>query len=286
MSEHGVLLLSCPDVPGIVHAVSGLLVEQRCTIVASQQFGSALSGGTFFLRVEFSAADGSDLDLDVVREGMGPLAERFAMTWKLVDPAERLRVVLMVSRHLHCLNDLLFRTSIDDLHLDVVAVVSNHPDAGRLADGYGIPFRHIPVTPETKPQAEAELLELVDRERVELVVLARYMQILTDDACKHLEGRAINIHHSMLPSFKGAQPYHQAYARGVKVIGATAHYVTAELDEGPIIEQELTRVDHSLGPEQLTARGREVESRALARAVRWHAENRIAIHGTRTVVFA
>jgi len=286
MSEHGVLLLSCPDVPGIVHAVSGLLVEQRCTIVASQQFGSALSGGTFFLRVEFAAADGSDLDLDVVREGMGPLAERFAMTWKLVDPAERLRVVLMVSRHLHCLNDLLFRTSIDDLHLDVVAVVSNHPDAGRLADGYGIPFRHIPVTPETKPQAEAELLELVDRERVELVVLARYMQILTDDACKHLEGRAINIHHSMLPSFKGAQPYHQAYARGVKVIGATAHYVTAELDEGPIIEQELTRVDHSLGPEQLTARGREVESRALARAVRWHAENRIAIHGTRTVVFA
>ncbi|MGI5132919.1 formyltetrahydrofolate deformylase [Pseudonocardia sp. CA-107938] len=280
MSTRGVLLLSCPDVPGIVHAVSGLLVEQRCTIVASQQFGS----GTFFMRVEFSSVDG-EVDLDAVRAAMGPLAQRFGMTWKLVDPAERTRVVLMVSRHLHCLNDLLFRTSIDDLHLDVVAVVSNHPDAGRLADSYGIPFRHIPVTPETKPQAEAELLELVDRERVELVVLARYMQILTDDACKHLEGRAINIHHSMLPSFKGAQPYHQAHARGVKVIGATAHYVTAELDEGPIIEQELTRVDHSLDPDQLTARGREVESRALARAVRWHSENRIALHGQRTVVF-
>lgn len=285
MTERGVLLLSCPDIPGIVHAVSGLLVEHHCTIVTSQQFGSALSGGTFFLRVEFTGTDGAPLDLDAVRLRMAPLADRFRMTWKLVDPALPLRVVLMVSRYLHCLNDLLFRNSVGELNLDVVAVVSNHPDAGRLADSYAIPFRHIPITPDTKHLAEAALVELVDRERVELVVLARYMQILSDDLCKHLEGRAINIHHSMLPSFKGARPYHQAYERGVKFVGATAHYVDADLDEGPIIEQDLVRVDHALDPGQLGARGRDVESRALARAVRWHAENRIAIHGNRTVVF-
>ncbi|GAA4556534.1 formyltetrahydrofolate deformylase [Pseudonocardia xishanensis] len=279
------LLLSCPDAPGIVHAVSGLLVAERCTIVTSQQFGSALDGGTFFLRVEFTRTDGGPLDLDALRLRIAPLADRFAMTWQLVDPTRRLRVVLMVSRFLHCLNDLLFRNSIGELNLDVVAVVSNHPDAGRLADSHGVPFHHIPVTADTKAEAEAALLDLVDRERVDLVVLARYMQILSDEACKHLEGRAINIHHSMLPSFKGARPYHQAHARGVKVIGATAHYATADLDEGPIIEQDLVRVDHTLGPDDLAARGREVESRALARAVRWHSENRVAIHGNRTVVF-
>ena len=207
------------------------------------------------------------------------------MTWRLADVAERQRVVIMVSQYAHCLNDLLFRNSIGELHLDVVAVVSNHPDLRGIAEFYGIPFHHIPVTRETKPQAEAELLELVRAERVELVVLARYMQILSDDLCRELQGRAINIHHSMLPSFKGARPYHQAHARGVKFIGATAHYVTADLDEGPIIEQEMLRVDHSLGPEQLAARGREAETRALARAVRWHTENRIVIHGSRTVVF-
>jgi formyltetrahydrofolate deformylase len=281
--RHCVLTLSCPDVPGIVHAVAGFLVERGCTIVASRQFGDPGSG-RFFLRVEFAHADGARLDVAELRTGMDPVATRFAMAWRLVDAAERPRVLIMVSRFAHCLNDLLFRASIGELNVDVVAVVSNHPDLVRLVGGYQVPFRHIPVGPDTKAAAEAELLEIVDEERVDLVVLARYMQILSDDLCKRLEGRAINIHHSMLPSFKGARPYLQAHARGVKVIGATAHYVTGDLDEGPIIEQELVRVDHSLSAEEFAERGREVECRALARAVRWHAENRVALNGNRTVV--
>jgi formyltetrahydrofolate deformylase len=194
-------------------------------------------------------------------------------------------VLIMVSQYAHCLNDLLFRNSVGELNLDVVAIVSNHPTLKGIADFYGVPFHHIPVTRESKAEAEAALLDIVREERVQLVVLARYMQILSDDLCRQLGGRAINIHHSMLPSFKGARPYHQAHARGVKFIGATAHYVTADLDEGPIIEQEMLRVDHSSSPEQLAARGREAETRALAHAVRWHTENRVIIHGNRTVVF-
>jgi formyltetrahydrofolate deformylase len=283
VGQRCVLTLSCADVPGIVHAVSGFLVEQQCTIVQSQQFGDP-DTGTFFMRVEFTRISGAPLDVADLRHGFADVSARFGMTWRLVDAAERQRVVVMVSRFAHCLNDLLFRTSVGELNLDVVAVVSNHPDLGRLADSYDVPFRHIPVTPDTKPRAEAELLDLVREERIDLVVLARYMQVLSDDLCKQLDGRAINIHHSMLPSFKGARPYHQAHARGVKFIGATAHYVTADLDEGPIIEQELMRVDHSLSAEEFAARGREVECRALARAVRWHTENRIALNGNRTVV--
>ena len=283
-AQHGALLLSCPDVPGIVHAVTGLLEQEKCTIVQSQQFGSATSG-TFFMRVEFAHVDGSPLDLDGIGHQVATLAERFEMIWQLADAARRQRVVLMVSKFAHCLNDLLFRNSIGELNLDIVAVVSNHPDLGRIADSFGVPFKHIPVTKDTKARAEATLLDLVRENDVELVVLARYMQILSDDLCTQLHGKAINIHHSMLPSFKGAKPYHQAHARGVKFIGATAHYVTADLDEGPIIEQELIRVDHSSSPDQLAARGREAESRALARAVRWHTENRIAVLGNRTVVF-
>jgi len=282
--QHGVLLLHCPDSPGIVHSVSEVLVQEKCTIVQSQQFGSSTTG-TFFMRVEFAHIDGTPLDLEALHARMEAVAERFAMTWRLVDAAQRPRTVIMVSKFAHCLNDLLFRNSIGELHLDVVAVVSNHTDLRRIADNFGVPFRHIPVTPDTKAEAEAALLDLVREEGVELVVLARYMQILSDGLCEELRGRAINIHHSMLPSFKGARPYHQAHARGVKFIGATAHYVTADLDEGPIIEQELIRVDHSLSPEQLAASGREAESRALARAVRWHTENRIAAVGNRTVVF-
>jgi formyltetrahydrofolate deformylase len=278
-----VLTLSCPDAPGIVHAVSGFLVQHRCTITESQQFDDPDSG-TFFMRVAFAHADGGALDVAGLRAAFTALAAAWGMTWRLVDASEPRRVVLMVSRHAHCLNDLLFRTSIGELNLDVVAVVSNHPDLRRLAEDHGVPFRHVPVTPETKPRAEAELLELVAAERIELVVLARYMQILSDGACRTLEGRAINIHHSMLPSFKGARPYHQAHERGVKVIGATAHYVTAALDEGPIIEQEMERVDHAMSAEDFEARGREVECRALARAVRWHTENRIALNGSKTVV--
>jgi len=283
--QHGVLLLSCPDAPGIVHAVTELLVHEKCTIVQSQQFGSATSG-TFFMRVEFVHIDGSPLDFDALRQGAQALADKFGMTWQLADSARRLRTVIMVSKFAHCLNDLLFRHSLGELNIDIVAVVSNHPDLGRIADSFGVPFRHLPMTKETKPQAESALLDLVRDEQVDLVVLARYMQILSDGLCRQLAGRAINIHHSILPSFKGAKPYHQAHARGVKFIGATAHYVTADLDEGPIIEQEHIRVDHSLSPDQLAARGREAESRALARAVRWHSENRILAVGNRTVVFS
>jgi formyltetrahydrofolate deformylase len=282
-AQHCVLTLSCPDAPGIVHAVSGFLVQKRCTILESQQFDDPQSG-TFFMRVRFAHALGHPLDVPGLRHSFASVAGPWEMTWRLVDASERQRVLIMVSKYAHCLNDLLFRTSIGDLRLDVVAVVSNHPDLKRLADDAGVPFRHVPVTPETKPEAERELLELVRAERVELVVLARYMQILSDAACRELQGRAINIHHSMLPSFKGARPYHQAYDRGVKVIGATAHYVTAELDEGPIIEQEMERVDHAMTAEDFEAHGREVECRALARAVRWHTENRIALNGSKTVV--
>ncbi|MFC9250951.1 formyltetrahydrofolate deformylase [Amycolatopsis thailandensis] len=283
--SRAVLILSCPDEAGIVHAVSGFLVDRALTIVQSQQFGDAISG-RFFLRIEFGAVDRGELDIAVLRQDFAPVAQRFSMDWRLADLAERQRTVVMVSKFAHCLNDLLFRNSIGELNLDVVAVVSNHPDLGRIADSFGVPFRHIPVTKDTKAEAEAALVRLVQDENVDLVVLARYMQILSDDLCKELDGKAINIHHSMLPSFKGAKPYHQAHARGVKFIGATSHYVTADLDEGPIIEQELLRVDHSMPPEQLAARGREAESRALAKAVRYHTESRVIVNEGRTIVFS
>jgi formyltetrahydrofolate deformylase len=282
--QHGVLVLSCKDAPGIVHAVSGLLAREQCTILESHQFDSRISG-MFYMRVEFTHVEGSPLDFPALCAAFEETAQRFGMDWRLRDAAERQRVLILVSKYAHCLNDLLFRNSIGELNLDVVAVVSNHPDLEHIATFYGIPFRHIPVTRDTKPEAEEALLEIVRAERIDLVVLARYMQILSDHLCRQLEGRAINIHHSMLPSFKGARPYHQAHARGVKFIGATAHYVTADLDEGPIIEQEMLRVDHALDPEKLAARGREAETRALAHAVRWHTENRVIIHGSRTVVF-
>jgi len=283
-AQHGVLVLSCKDAPGIVHAVSGLLVDERCTILESHQFDS-LTSGMFYMRVEFAHVDGSPMDFGRLCQAFEETAQRFQMSWRMADSRERQRVLIMVSQYAHCLNDLLFRNSVGELNLDVVAIVSNHEALKGTADFYGVPFHHIPVTPDTKPEAEAALLDLVRSERVQLVVLARYMQILSDDLCRQLEGRAINIHHSMLPSFKGARPYHQAHARGVKFIGATAHYVTADLDEGPIIEQEMLRVDHSSTPEQLAARGREAETRALAHAVRWHTENRVIIYGSRTVVF-
>jgi formyltetrahydrofolate deformylase len=283
-AQHGVLVLSCLDAPGIVHAVSGLLVQEGCTIVESHQFDS-LTSGMFYMRVEFAHSDGSPLDFERLRRAMDEPAKRFQMRWQMTDAAERQRVLIMVSQYAHCLNDLLFRNSIGELNLDVVAIVSNHPTLEGIATFYSVPFHHIPVTRETKPEAEAALLDIVRTERVDLVVLARYMQILSNELCDALEGRTINIHHSMLPSFKGARPYHQAHARGVKFIGATAHYVTGDLDEGPIIEQEMLRVDHHLSAEQLAARGREAETRALSHAVRWHTENRIIIQGNRTVVF-
>ncbi|MFE7424117.1 formyltetrahydrofolate deformylase [Streptomyces sp. NPDC014646] len=281
--EQYVLTLSCPDKQGIVHAVSSYLFMTGCNIEDSQQFGDH-DTGLFFMRVHFSAD--SPVTVEKLRASFAAVGDSFRMDWQIHRSSERMRIVLLVSRFGHCLNDLLFRSRIGALPVEIAAVVSNHTDFAELVASYDIPFRHIPVTKETKTEAEAELLELVEAENVELVVLARYMQVLSDDLCKRLSGRIINIHHSFLPSFKGAKPYHQAHARGVKLIGATAHYVTADLDEGPIIEQEVERVRHDVTPDQLVALGRDVECRALARAVKWHAERRILLNGHRTVIFA
>jgi formyltetrahydrofolate deformylase len=278
-----VLTLSCPDVTGVVHAVSGFLAGIGCNIVDSAQFGDS-STVRFFMRVSFDVVDGVQ-DLDSLTGGFRPVANRFGMTWELQDSTVRPRVLLMVSHFGHCLNDLLYRHSIGALEMDIPAIVSNHPDYARLAASYDIPFHHWPVTPDTKQEREAQLLELVEGERIDLVVLARYMQVLSEAVCARMRGRVINIHHSFLPSFKGARPYQQAHARGVKLIGATAHYVTADLDEGPIIEQEVARVDHAMTPQDLTAVGRDLESVALARAVQYHIERRVLLNGDRTVVF-
>jgi formyltetrahydrofolate deformylase len=278
-----ILTLSCGDRPGIVHTVTGFLVEENATILSSQQFNDRESG-RFFMRIQFTHADGIPLIVDDLAERFQTVAEKLGLTWRMADAVARSRVLVLVSKAGHCLNDLLFRNSIGELRLDVAAIVSNHPDLGKVADNYDVPFHHIPVTPATKPAAEAALWGVVERERIELVILARYMQILSDELCTKLSGRAINIHHSILPSFKGARPYHQAHRRGVKLIGATAHYVTADLDEGPIIDQQQVAVDHSMSGEEFVAGGREVEARALARAVRWHTENRIIVHDGRTVV--
>ncbi|MEN9629664.1 MAG: hypothetical protein RJA10_2891 [Pseudomonadota bacterium] len=285
MSESLILTLSGPDRTGIVHAVTGLLAESGGNITDAAQFNDQ-STGQFFMRVQFTlpaaqavAGDGG------IREAIGALAASMQMKWQLHEAQARLRTVLMVSKLGHCLNDLLFRYKSQLLPLDIRAVVSNHRDFYQLAASYDIPFHHIPVTAATKAQAEAKLLEIVDHEQAELVVLARYMQVLSNDLCSALEGRAINIHHSFLPSFKGAKPYYQAHDRGVKIIGATAHYVTGDLDEGPIIEQDIARVDHACDPQQLTHIGRDVECAVLARAVTWHAQHRVLINGHKTVVF-
>ncbi len=225
------------------------------------------------------------MGIEELRAGFLPVADRFAMTWELWMAGAPYRTLVMVSKFGHCLNDLLFRTSTGALQIEIPAIVSNHRDFERLADSYGIAFHHIPVTADTKASAERQLLDLVDDLGVDLVVLARYMQVLSDETCRALSGRAINIHHSFLPSFKGARPYHQAHQRGVKLIGATAHYVTSDLDEGPIIEQDVARVDHSFTAEQLAAAGRDVESQVLSRAVRWHSQTRVMLNGTKTVVF-
>lgn len=283
-SKDYVLTFSCLDQPGIVFQVSQFLVQHGCNIVESRQFADR-GIGRFFMRVQFEGADAFAVDLSSLQEDFLAIAELLGMSWRLVAATQRQRVLIMVSKFGHCLNDLLFRTANGDLNVDVVAVVSNHPDLATMADQYDIPFHHVPVAKDSKLEAEAHLLDLVDELRVDLVVLARYMQILSTDLCKELEGRAINIHHSMLPSFKGARPYFQAYDRGVKLVGATAHYVTPDLDEGPIIEQEVARVDHGMTAERVTALGRDNECLALSRAVRWHTDNRVLLDGNRTVVF-
>ncbi len=278
-----VLIVDCPDRPGIVHAVSGFLVTHGGNIVESQQFGDRLNG-LFFMRVDFSMTD-SNATVESLRADFAAVAAQFGMNFEIWGARAPYRTLIMVSKQLHCLNDLLFRHSNGSLQIDIPVVVSNHPDAEALVSSYGIEFRHIPVTPESKAAAEAELMALHEKHGIDLVVLARYMQVLSDDVCRKLSGQAINIHHSFLPSFKGARPYHQAFERGVKLIGATAHYVTADLDEGPIIEQDVIRVDHNHSQEQLTAAGRDVETQVLSRAVRWHSESRVLLDGNRTVVF-
>lgn len=284
-TEHSfILTLVCPDRPGIVHAVTGFLFERQANIVDSAQFGDALTG-EFFMRVHFAAGG----DAEGLREAFAPLAQDFAMRWQLHDQSLKPRVMIMVSQHGHCLNDLLFRYRSGQLPIEIPAIVSNHRDFYQLAASYDIPFHHFPLAAgsgaQGKAAQEARIRAVIDEQRIDLVVLARYMQILSPELCEVLTGRAINIHHSFLPSFKGAKPYYQAYDRGVKLIGATAHYVTTDLDEGPIIEQEVARVGHSLRPEQLTAIGRDVECVALARAVKWHVEHRILLNGHKTVVF-
>ena len=280
-----VLVLACFDRPGIVHAVSSFLVEHGGNIRESQQFGDRDSG-RFFMRIDFETDRATDAA--ALRAAFGPTAARFDMSYELWSARAPYRTLIMCSRQLHCLNDLLFRTTTGDLQIEVPLVISNHRDAEPLVRAHGIDFLHLPIDPAdpaSKAEAEASLLAKVDELGIHLVVLARYMQILSDGLCRQLSGRAINIHHSFLPSFKGAKPYHQAHDRGVKLVGATAHYVTPDLDEGPIIEQEVTRVDHMLGPDGLVTAGRDVEALVLARAVRWHSQSRVLLNGSRTVVF-
>lgn len=278
------LTLSCRDQPGIVGSVGTFLADRHCNILESAQFGD-VGSGRFMMRVLFERLPGAAAP-PVLRDEFTPLAERFAMAWQIDEADRRQRVLIMVSRQDHCLNDLLYRHKVGALAIDPVAVVSNHADAEPVARHYGIDFVHLPVDPERKRDAEQRLLSLIASTRAELVVLARYMQILSNETCIALEGHAINIHHSFLPSFKGARPYHQAHERGVKLIGATAHYVTPDLDEGPIIDQQVTRVTHAMSPEQLAAAGRDVECLALANAVRYHVERRVFLDGAKTVVFA
>jgi formyltetrahydrofolate deformylase len=275
-----VLTLACPDRPGIVHAVSGFLAERDCNILDSQQYGSPRTA-TFFLRMHLDAP----VAAKQLRSEFEQVAGAFGMTWQLHARDERQRALLLVSRQGHCLNDLLYRWRSGYLPGEVAGVVSNHRDLESLTTSYDVPFHHLPVTPDTRDEQERQILDLVSSLDVELVVLARYMQVLSAWVCDALPGRIINIHHSFLPSFRGGRPYDQAYEHGVKLIGATAHYVTAQLDEGPIIEQEVARVGHAHEPEQLAAVGRDLECVALARAVRWHLEHRVLLDGQRTVVF-
>ncbi len=281
MNHAYILTLSCPDRMGIVHAVSGFLLDNGGNIEEAAQYNDH-DTGLFFMRVQFAC---DKLTHEELSSRLKAFAEPFGMNWKLHATTQPMRTVIMVSKEGHCLNDLLFRCKSGLLPIEVRAIVSNHREFYQLAASYNIPFHHIPVTAATKAQAEAKQLEIIESEGAELVVLARYMQVLSNELCQKLSGRAINIHHSFLPSFKGAKPYYQAHDRGVKLIGATAHYVTADLDEGPIIEQDVARADHSKTVEDLTAMGRDTESQVLARAVKWHSEHRVLFNGHKTVIF-
>ena len=277
-----ILTITCPDTTGLVAAVSGFLYDQDAFINESAHFGDPVAQ-RFFMRTVFTAGATSPPG-DEITKRFSRIAERFQMVWGLHDANRRQRVMILVSRFDHCLNDLLYRYRTGELAVDIPAIVSNHPDLEPLAAWHGVPFHHLPVTPESKPEQEAEILKMVGELDIDLVVLARYMQVLSPRLCDRLRGRCINIHHSFLPGFKGARPYHQAHIHGVKLIGATAHYVTAELDEGPIIEQAVERVDHTYGPDRLAAVGRDIENLVLARAVRFHVEHRVLLNGRKTVV--
>ncbi len=279
------LLLVCHDRKGIVAAVAGFLSDHDASIVEAKQFNDQLTG-RFYMRAVFTSVGPKFVDIDSLRAKFATLASAYEMAWQIEDTARRVRVLIAVSKLDHCLQDLLFRWRSGVLPVDVVGVISNHPDLRSLVEWHQIPFHHLPVTADTRSQQEAQILEILARERVDLLVLARYMQILSNDMCRALSGRCINIHHSFLPSFKGARPYHQAYARGVKIIGATAHYVTTDLDEGPIIEQAVERVGHEHTPERFQEIGRDLEAIVLARAVRWHAERRILLDGQRSVILS
>ena len=281
MNPSYILTLSCPDRIGLVHAVSGFLAERGGNIEEAAQYNDP-GTGLFFMRVQFACAQ---LTHEELKAQLATFAAPYQMNWRLHARAEPMRTVIMVSKEGHCLNDLLFRWKSGLLALDIRAIISNHREFYQLAASYNVPFHHFAVTAASKAQVEAKQFEIIQNEGAELVVLARYMQVLSDDLCRKLSGSAINIHHSFLPSFKGAKPYYQAHERGVKLIGATAHYVTAELDEGPIIEQDVARVDHSKTVEDLTTLGRDTESQVLARAVKWHSEHRVLLNGHKTVIF-
>ncbi|AVO51897.1 formyltetrahydrofolate deformylase [Ectopseudomonas mendocina] len=279
-----VIKISCPATSGIVAAVTSFLADHGCYISEMAQFDDEVSG-SFFMRAVFRFNEGFAGDIQLIQDGFVDVAERFEMNWELHDTTEPMRVLLMVSKYDHCLADLLYRHQKGELQMKITAIVSNHLDLRPMAEREGIRFIYLPVTKDSKAQQEAELLKIVDETQTDLVVLARYMQILSDDLCKQLSGRAINIHHSFLPGFKGAKPYHQAFDRGVKLIGATAHYVTSDLDEGPIIEQEVQRVDHNYTPDALVAVGRDTETVALSKAVKYHLEHRVFLNHDKTVIF-
>lgn len=279
-----ILTLSCPNRPGIVAAVASYLFHAGCNILDAQQFDDEESG-RFFMRVVFNRVV-TDAPASVIRDGFGPVAENLSMTWELRDQGEKRRILLLVSRFDHCLADLLYRQRIGELPMTIAAIVGNYPREQYAHIDFGeIPFHFLPVSRETKTQQEAQLLDLIETTQSEIVVLARYMQVLSAELVTRLTGRCINIHHSFLPGFKGAKPYHQAHVRGVKLIGATAHYVTSELDEGPIIEQDVERITHRDTPEDLVRKGRDIERRVLARALAWHLESRVLLNGSKTIVF-
>lgn len=278
-----ILTFRAPDRPGILAAVTAALYQARCDIRDGTQYGDP-DTGAFFIRMHLSAPE--SLSEEDLRTAFAPVARERLLEWKLVPWKRKLRTLIAVSKFGHCLNDLLHRWRSGLLHTDIVGVVSNHEDMRSLAEWHGLPFHYLPLTPETKPQQESQILALMEAEQVDLLVLARYMQVLSADMCRALDGRCINIHHSFLPSFKGASPYKRAYERGVKLVGATAHYVTSDLDEGPIIEQDVVRVSHATSAEEMANLGRDVEARVLARAVRWHVEHRIIPNWPKTIVFS